>query len=91
MKTVTAHKITIKSGAASYEPLWETVILGDFNLEEVQLALDATPCVECRQDAKDILEMCGLPEEGKDYTYKKIVGTVVGTVIVRNLKVWTKE
>lgn len=91
MKTVTAHRITIKNGA--YEVLWETIILGDFHLGDVYATLaQTTPLSSLARDSVTyILRECGLPAEDTDYTYKKIAGTVIGTVIIKKLKVWTKE
>ena len=89
MKTVPAHSVTIKDG--SYEVLWEAIILGDFTAKMLHRAIDQSKYKTTldKENAKDILDWCGLPEGDRASTCKRVAGTVVGMVVVKEVTVWT--
>ncbi len=90
MKPVTINKLVVKNG--SYEVLWETLILGDFHIGNVYGALAQTKMPDLyRESVTYILRTCGLPEDDKEYTYKKVAGTIIGTVIIRKKSGWVCE
>ncbi len=88
MKQTLIYKVVIKRG--SYENLWEALFLGDLQFARVQEALEKTKYVEDKDNAKYILEACGLPESqsDSDYTYNQVAGTTIGLVQVTKLKMW---
>ncbi len=92
MRKVTVHKIIVKGG--NYEILWETLIVGEFDISHVHDALDnvGKSMIKLDKDAaKSILDYCGLPKVGDEVSCHRVAGTVIGLVVVKKKKAWSND